>query len=98
MSWNLHQHWGLNIESYFTLLGGEEIHKLPDRFDGYDKLIYESLITWVNVDSHSIFEDANHSISEDNIDRYKSVFRSIFEKTGHIAHYNMMMGLENVSS
>ena len=86
------------LESYFTLLGGEEIHKLPDRFDGYDKLIYESLITWVNVDSHSIFEDANHSISEDNIDRYKSVFRSIFEKTGHIAHYNMMMGLENVSS
>lgn len=86
------------LESYFTLLGGEEIHKLPDRFDGYDKLIYESLITWVNVDSHSIFEDANHSISEDNIDRYKSVFRSIFEKTGHIAHFNMMMGLENVSS
>jgi len=86
------------LESYFTLLGGTSLDMIENEFDGYDKLIYESLVTWVNVDSHSMFEDANHSISEDNIDRYKSVFKSIFEKTGHIAHYNMMMGPDVVCS
>lgn len=82
------------LESYFTLLGGEEIYNLPDRFDGYDKLVCESLLTWVNIESHSIFEDANYSITKDNIDGYKNVFKRIFEETQHIAHYNMMMGLE----
>ena len=86
------------LESYFTLLGGEEIYKLPDRFDGYYKLVCESLLTWVNIESHSIFEDANYSITKDNIDGFKNVFKRIFEETQHIAHYNMMMGLEDVSS
>lgn len=86
------------LESYFTLLGGEEIHKLPDRFEGYDKLVCESLLTWVNIESHSIFEDANHSITKDNIDGYKAVFKRIFEETKHIAHYEMMMGPKDVSS
>lgn len=86
------------LESYFYLLGGEEIYKLPDRFDGYDKIVCESLLTWLNVESHSIFEDSNHSVNDNNIDRYKDVFKRIFEETKHIAHYNMMMGLEDVSS
>ena len=31
----------------------------------------------------------------DGVERYLSIFRIIFEKTGHIAHYNMMMGIQD---
>jgi len=86
------------LESYFNLLGGINIQDLVNKFDGYEKVLCESLLTWVNVDSHSIHEDANHSITEDKIDKYKNVFKQIFEKSQHIAHYNMMMGIEEASS
>ena len=30
----------------------------------------------------------------DGVERYLSIFKAIFEKTGHIAHYNMMMDIQ----
>lgn len=29
------------------------------------------------------------------MERYLAVFKRIFEETGHIVHYNMMLGIED---
>ena len=31
----------------------------------------------------------------DSIEKYKNVFKEIFYISGHIAHYNMMMGIDD---
>ena len=36
--------------------------------------------------------------SDEERERYLGVFRKIFEKMGHIDHYNMMMGIKGIES
>ena len=38
-------------------------------------------------------EEENLNATLTLIDKYKTVFRLIFDKLGHIEHYNMMMQL-----
>ncbi len=61
--------------------------------DQNEKIICRSLIAWMNIGSHEIFDDINYSFLEANIEKYKEVFKKIFEWTDHLAHYNMMMGI-----
>lgn len=81
------------LESYFKLLGGIPLDKLYTRFDGDNKIKCKALCSWVNDGSHSVFDD-DHYASLDNVtvSKYIEVFKQIFENSGHIAHYNMMMG------
>ncbi len=85
------------IEFYFKLLADLNEEELINEFvDERDKQICGSLISWINVGSHEVFDDCNYTPSED-IEKFKEIFKNIFEKTGHIAHYNMMMGInENI--
>ncbi len=83
------------IEFYFKLLADIDEEKLIDKFeDARDKHIYRSLISWINVGSHEVFDDRNYNPMPYDTEKFKEIFRKIFENTGHKPHYNvMMMGL-----
>ncbi|MDE3164719.1 MAG: AAA family ATPase [Acidobacteriota bacterium] len=80
------------LEGYFKVFGGVDPKRICDKFEGKDKLICNSLFSWVNCGSHGF--DDNLFVSSDGpaLDTYLTVFRRIFKKTGHLAHYKMMMG------
>ncbi len=84
------------IENYFGMLGGKRDDILVKKFENTeDKIIAKSLLFWINDGSHSIPDDLFIDSYTDAIPRYKDVFRGIFEKSGNIAHYNMMMGISD---
>ena len=82
------------LEHYFKILGGIDINNICDRFEGREKLMCKSLLSWVNDGSHAAHDSLYISINESEIDIYLKVFEGIFEKTGHTAHYDMMMSNE----
>ena len=82
------------IENYFGMLGGKRDDYLIEQFETTeDKMIARSLLYWINDGSHSIPDDLFIDPYTDAIPRYKDVFREIFRKSNHLAHYNMMMGI-----
>jgi len=80
------------LENYFKILGGVDLNDLNAKFDGQEKLICKSLISWVNDGSHFSHDDLYVSINDSMIEPYLNVFRDIFKKSDHMAHYKMMMG------
>ena len=80
------------IENYFKFFGGIDPKDLCNNFSGKEKFICNSLISWINDGSHYAQDDLYVSIEDTAIESYLTVFKSIFEKTGQIAHYKMMMG------
>lgn len=82
------------LENYFKLLGNITDETIIDKFPTIpDKQICKSLYYWINDGSHSLNEDIELELAEHTIQNYKDVFKKIFEYSGHIAHYNMMMGI-----
>ena len=79
------------LEYYFRILGGWKDWNFDAWFEGQELLICQSLLSWVNDGSHFPDDDLHYRVSPEAIEVYKKVFRSIFEKTQHIEHYNMMM-------
>lgn len=80
------------IEYYFGMLGRKSDEEIIKYFDTVeDKMACHSLISWINDGSHSIPDDFYIDSYQDSTERYKRIFRMIFDKTGNIAHYNMMM-------
>ena len=83
------------IENYFRILGKYGDDQLIQNFENAEEQkICRSLISWINDGSHAVTDDLYVEVPHDTIDRYFDVFKRIFEKTKHIAHYNMMMGIE----
>ena len=80
------------LENYFKILGGIEFDQLCAMFEGKEKIICKSLCSWVHDGSHYAHDDLYVSIDDTMVDSYLKVFRSIFDKSGHSAHYKMMMG------
>jgi len=60
-------------------------------FDGKEKLICNSLFSWVHDGSHFAHDDLYVSIDDSLVEPYLNVFKAIFIKLDHDAHYNMMM-------
>jgi wobble nucleotide-excising tRNase len=83
------------LEYYFKILGGYDFDKLLQEFEGEDKLVVNSLISWAHAGSHADIDDIGYMT--DNLEAQCRLFKRIFEKTGNIDHYNMMMG-EDVSN
>lgn len=79
------------LENYFKILGGIDPDKICEKFDGKDKIICKSLFSWVNDGSHFASDDLYVSIDEGMVETYLGVFKAIFDKTEHLAHYKMMM-------
>ena len=81
------------LEFYFNLVGDIDLKDLPKKFEPKEKQIFHSLISWLHVNSHAELEDF-HFPNED-LSLQLKVFKQIFEKSGHITHYNMMMEKKN---
>ena len=79
------------LEYYFDLLGGMDLSKFHLRFQDGERQVFKSLISWANAGSHSTFDDYSATPNLYTAERYLKVFRDLFDKIGHIAHYNMMM-------
>lgn len=81
------------IENYFGIIGSRLDDKLVDCFESTEeKVIARSLLYWINDGSHSIPDDLFIDSFTDAVPKYKKVFKELFIKSGHEAHYNMMMG------
>jgi len=80
------------LENYFRILGGIDPDTICNKFEGKDRLICKSLFSWINDGSHSAHDDLYVSIEDAAVEGYLRVFREIFERTGHLPHYGMMMG------
>jgi len=80
------------LENYFKILGGVDPDKLCAMFEGKERLICKSLFSWVNDGSHFAHDDLYIAIDDATVDNYLNVFREIFKKAEHCAHYKMMMG------
>lgn len=80
------------LESYFKILGGVDSNKICAMFEGKEKLLCNSLFSWVNAGSHQALDDIYIFINGSSIESYLQVFRDIFRISGHFAHYRMMMG------
>lgn len=84
------------LENYFKILGNLDKDDIVAKFEGRDQQICGSLFSWVNDGSHAVHDDLYISSDDSVVNRYLDVFKQIFDKTNHTAHYNMMMGVEAV--
>lgn len=80
------------LENYFKILGGVDPDRICAMFGGKEKMVCKSLFSWVHAGSHHALDDLYMSIDDATVDAYLNVFKSIFDKSGHLAHYKMMMG------
>ena len=83
------------LENYFKILGNVDPDDICAKFEGKEKLICRSLFSWVHDGSHSAHDSLYVSIDDSMVESYLSVFKDIFVKTKHEAHYEMMMGIQN---
>lgn len=82
------------IENYFKILGKYKDDELINKFPDYESQeICRSLLSWINDGSHCMPDDLYVEALDDSSERYREVFKKIFEYTNHIEHYNMMMGI-----
>jgi len=79
------------LEHYFKILGGVDFDELCEKFDGRDKVVCRSLLSWVNDGSHFSHDDAHFTFGQDAIDDQLAIFKKIFEQAEHLAHYEMMI-------
>ncbi len=77
------------VEGYFGMVGIDS-SDIIKKFDGSERIICKSLFSWVNDGSHSVHDDMY--VDDAPAGKYLAVFLAIFEKMGHRAHYDMMMG------
>ena len=80
------------IENYFQILGGFSPEYILERFDApEERKICRSLLSWVNDGSHSFPDDIFVELSDEQLERQKTIFKKIFEKMHQLEHYEMMM-------
>lgn len=80
------------LENYFKFFGGVDPKDICGKFSGKEQIVCNTLLSWINDGSHYAHDDLYMSIDETTVDMYLKVFQAIFEKSGHLAHYKMMMG------
>lgn len=80
------------LENYFKILGKFKDDDLISKFqDAESQRICRSLLCWINDGSHCMPDDLFVECPMDTIDKYKEVFKDIFDNMNQIEHYNMMM-------
>lgn len=79
------------LENYFSFTGNIELNTLVRYFKNEEIDICKSLIAWVHDGSHSIFEDLFVSNVVETKQIYFKVFKRIFECSGHLGHFDMMV-------
>lgn len=79
------------LDHYFRILGNIDKDEICERFEGRERLICNSLFSWVNDGSHSAHDDLYVAIDDSVVDDYLDVFRRIFDVMDQAKHYEMMM-------
>jgi wobble nucleotide-excising tRNase len=79
------------LENYFKILGKINPDDICAKFTGIEKLICNSLFSWVNDGSHFAHDDLYIAIDSSSVETYLMVFKEIFKRTDQFAHYKMMM-------
>jgi len=80
------------LEYYFkSLVGTESLDDCRSKFDVKDQIIFDALINALNSGSHSIFDPIDTYVDDEQIERYKTIFKQIFEYNSSVGHYNKMM-------
>jgi wobble nucleotide-excising tRNase len=82
------------LEYYFTILGGCNKQQVINHFDGQDQVACASLFSWMNDGSHNFVDDLYLVSDQETVDRQLRVFRDVFTKMNHEAHYIMMMHIK----
>lgn len=84
------------IENYFKIMGKKPDDYILSKFESEEeKIVCKSLLYWINDGSHTIYDDLHIDQYTHISDIFRRVFKEIFNRTGHIEHYNMMMGLQD---
>ena len=78
------------LENYFKILGGVDPDNICDKFEGKEKFVCKSLFSWVNYGSHFAHDDLFIADGA-TVEIYLKVFKEVFDKMDHGAHYRMMM-------
>ena len=86
------------LENYFKILGNLDNDEIIRQFVGKEKQVCQSLFSWINDGSHFANDDLYVACDSVTVDFYLDVFKNIFDKSKHIAHYNMMMGITDGDS
>ncbi|MFV2030559.1 AAA family ATPase [Neisseria sp. S1] len=82
------------LENYFHMWGGIALDELPQKFSNVqEQRLCEMLLYWANAGSHILDDGQYFSMDDDTIQKFLDVFKKIFEETQQLAHYNMMMKL-----
>jgi wobble nucleotide-excising tRNase len=87
------------LKHYFKLSGELDFKQLCELFEGHEKIICHTLTSQFYEVSHFLHDDTQVSNQSDATTKiYLLVFKAIFEKSGHIKHYEMMMRTSNQES
>ncbi|WP_258177087.1 AAA family ATPase [Photobacterium damselae] len=82
------------LENYFKILGRYSDNDIIEKFtNNEEKQMCKSLLYWINDGSHCIPDDLFIENQDQSMEGYLHIFKKVFEYSGHIAHYNMMMGI-----
>lgn len=79
------------LEYYFSIIGDDNYENICDKLPIEMQTMAHALLSWINSGSHDIGDDLYVGPDDSENDRFLDVFKSIFEVSGHIAHYEMMM-------
>lgn len=79
------------LENYFKIIGQCDYEKICCDFEGERAVAFASLISVINAGSHNVFDEISFSGQNISTEIYMEVFKDLFDKLGHTAHYNMMM-------
>ena len=83
------------IENYLVVLGGLRPDDIVAKFDGREAQICRSLFSWTHDGSHTAHDEIYLAADDNAVQQYLGVFERVFVKTGHQAHYSMMMRIES---
>ena len=79
------------LEYYVVDLCGIKLGEISLEFEGDERVICSSLISWANAGSHRVEDQVLLELDEQEVARFKKVFEAIFEKVGHQSHYDLMI-------
>lgn len=79
------------LEYYFKIIGSISYEEEIEKFEIEDKQVARALIGWINDGSHFVNDDLLIESEMETSSRYLEVFKMIFDRLGHISHFEMMM-------
>lgn len=80
------------IETFFNLVGMQDINKIILAMKSPDREIAQSLMSWANAGSHNALDEGDIIVNtNESTETYKHVLKKIFAESNYEAHYNEMI-------